>query len=96
MTTEPRLRHVCEVCGRTEILTPTAAFEAGWDYPPRMGVYGVVSPRTCGDCPLTATVWAAMAMEGRSADQLTDAQRVVIERIAGEPETIMVADDGEC
>jgi|LakMenEpi03Aug12_release.lakeMendotaPanAssembly.Ray.scaffolds.fasta_scaffold893026_1 hypothetical protein len=95
MTTEPRLRHICEVCNRTEILTPAAAFEAGWDYPPRMGAYGVVSPRTCGDCGMAGTVWAAVAMQGKGPDDLTDAQRATLARIAGEPESIMVADD-EC
>lgn len=93
MATEPRLRHICEICGRTEILTPTAAFAAGWDYPPRMGTFGVVSPRTCGDCGMAGTAWAAIAMQGKGPGDLTDAQRAVIERIAGEPESILVADD---
>ena len=40
------LLHICEVCGRTEVLTPQEAFDKGWDYPPMMGSFGVVSPRT--------------------------------------------------
>ena len=36
------LRHVCEVCGTEETLTEEEAFEKGWDYPPRMGTFGVV------------------------------------------------------
>lgn len=32
-----KLIHICEVCGKTEILTPEEAFNDGWDYPPRMG-----------------------------------------------------------
>ena len=35
--TEPQWRHICEVCGVEEILTPGDAFNLGWDYPPRMG-----------------------------------------------------------
>lgn len=42
---DPLYRHVCEVCGKTEDLTSEQGFEQGWDYPPRMGIFGVVSPR---------------------------------------------------
>ena len=38
-------------------MTPQEAFDQGWDYPPRMGIYGVISPRTCGKCSITDTVW---------------------------------------
>ena len=34
---DKKLIHICEVCGKTEILTPEEAFNEGWDYPPRMG-----------------------------------------------------------
>lgn len=27
-----KLKHICEVCGRAEILTPEEAYRAGWDY----------------------------------------------------------------
>ena len=37
-----KLIHICEVCGKTEILTPEEAFNDGWDYPPRMGGFGIV------------------------------------------------------
>ena len=37
MEKEQRLIHVCEVCGKTKIMTPEQAFNEGWDYPPRMG-----------------------------------------------------------
>lgn len=88
-----RLLHVCEVCGTEAVLTPDEAYAAGWDYPPKMGTFGVVSPRTRGDCPLTATVWAAVAMEGKGPADLTDAQRATLARIAGEPESILVTGD---
>lgn len=91
--TEPRLRHICEVCGRDEILSPSEAFTAGWDYPPRMGHFGVASPRTCPRCPMVKTVWWALMMDGYTADMLTDAQRATLDRIAGEPESILVTDD---
>jgi hypothetical protein len=82
--------HVCEVCGRDEILSPGEAFEAGWDYPPRMGHFGIVSPRLCPDCPTPETVWWMLAMEGRSADALTDRQRSAVERMLAEPESLAV------
>ena len=36
-----KLIHICEVCGKTEMLTPAEAFNDGWDYPPRMGGFGI-------------------------------------------------------
>ncbi|MEP9394364.1 hypothetical protein ABLE94_19210 [Gordonia sp. VNK1] len=85
-----KLRHVCEVCGVEAVLTATEAFESGWDYPPRIGQFGVVGPRTCGSCPMSETVWAALVLRGTSADKLTDAQRDVVARILAEPMSIAV------
>ncbi|MCJ0907526.1 hypothetical protein MTX36_29455, partial [Rhodococcus sp. ARC_M6] len=82
---ETTFHHVCEVCGIDEILTPEAAFEAGWDYPPRMGQFGVISPRTCGHCGMNETVWWALTVGGTNPGMLTDTQRATIERINGEP-----------
>lgn len=87
-----RLRHICEVCGKDEILTPAAAYEAGWDYPPRMGQFGIISPRTCPSCPMFGTVWAALACDNFTEDMLTDTQREVVARIQGEPRSIMVTE----
>ena len=38
---DKKLIHICEVCGKTEIMTPEEAFNDGWDYPPRMGPFGL-------------------------------------------------------
>lgn len=89
-----RLRHICEVCGKSEILTPAAAYQAGWDYPPRMGAFGVISPRTCPSCPLAQTVWAALALDGYTEDMLSDAQRDTVARILAEPASVMVTEEG--
>ncbi len=35
--TSPKYLHVCEACGVEATLTPDGAYNAGWDYPPRMG-----------------------------------------------------------
>jgi hypothetical protein len=71
-----QILHICEVCGVEEILTPEAAYEAGWDYPPRMGAFGVISPRICPHCLVNQTVWWAVAMEGYKADMLTPKQQL--------------------
>ncbi|MGV0633875.1 hypothetical protein ABQE69_10705 [Mycolicibacillus trivialis] len=87
-TSHWRLRHICEVCGRDEILTPAEAYERGWDYPPRMGQFGIVGPRTCGSCPMSSTVWAALTLEQRSREDLSDEQLDVVARILAEPMSI--------
>jgi hypothetical protein len=90
MDATTKFKHICEVCGKVEILTAAESFEEGWDYPPRMGEFGVVSPRTCNKCPIDRTVWWAIAIEHYTKDMLSPAQRDVVLRIAGEPGTILV------
>lgn len=46
------LKHICEVCGCEEVLDSDEAFELGWDYPPRMGKFKVLSSRTCPNCTI--------------------------------------------
>lgn len=74
------LRYKCEVCGRTEILTETDAFESGWDYPPFIGAWGVVSPRTCADCGIDKTAYWAVI----TGAPLSDHQQDTIQRITEE------------
>ena len=88
-----KLLHICEVCGRTEVLTPQEAFDAGWDYPPMMGRFGVVSPRTCPNCNMMDTVWAAISLQGKLPEELTDNQKQTIMRIIAEPESILVREE---
>ncbi|RZS62249.1 hypothetical protein [Xylanimonas ulmi] len=87
-----RLTHICESCGRTEVLDEEQAHSDGWDYPPRMGTFGVISPRTCPNCAIDTTVWWAIAVEHTTAANLTDHQRAVVERILCEPATILAGD----
>ena len=89
-----KYKHICEVCGRSEILTPEEAFQAGWDYPPRMGFFGVLSPRTCPYCSLMDTVWAALVLKGMGPDDLTDAQKETLLRIVNEPDSVMPEEEG--
>ena len=88
-----KLIHICEICGKTEILTPEEAFNDGWDYPPRMGGFGIVGLRICGDCPINFTVWWALVPEKKSASELSQKQKETIKRIQGEPKSIMPKED---
>ncbi|MBP3197161.1 MAG: hypothetical protein J6N21_09180 [Butyrivibrio sp.] len=83
-----RLIHICEVCGKAKIMTSEQAFEEGWDYPPKMGSFGVVSPRTCGECCIKDTLWWALVNEKKSVEDLSENQLVVLSRIQHEPESI--------
>ena len=81
-----KLIHICEVCGKTEILTPEEAFNDGWDYLPRMGAFGMVGPRTCGNCPINLTTWWALVSEKKAMSELSQKQIETKKRIQGEPE----------
>ena len=78
---EERFEHWCEACDTTAILTCEEAFEAGWDCPPRMDAWGVVSPRTCGDCGIEQTLWWALTVEKKSIDDCAPQQRQLLARI---------------
>ena len=67
-----KLKHVCEVCGKEEILTPDEAFDQGWDYPPRMGTFGIISPRTCCNCAMIDTVWWKLTCLGMKVSDLSE------------------------
>lgn len=75
-------RYECEVCGRVEELTEKDAFDTGWDYPPFIGEWGVVSPRTCGSagCGIQNTAYWALI----SKLPLTDKHMATITRIQQE------------
>ena len=82
--TEFAFHHECEGCGLRLLLTPALAFQLGWDYPPRMGQWGIVSPRTCGACGIEKTVWWELAMNKKSVHDLTDEQYDTAIRIINE------------
>jgi len=90
-----KYKHICEVCGRTEILTPEEAFNAGWDYPPRMGAFGIVSPRTCPNCPMMDTVWADLVLRHKTPEELTEKQVETLLRIISEPDSILPDNDSK-
>ena len=82
--------HICEVCGKREVLTSQEAFDRGWDYPPIMGAFGIVSPRTCGECVISDTLWFTLQSgKIRDLSELDEHQKTVLERILNEPESIV-------
>lgn len=90
-----KLIHICEVCGKTEIMTLEEAFNDGWAYSPKMGKFGIASPRTCGNCPINLTVWWALVSEKKNISELSQKQRETIMRIQGEPESIIPVERGK-
>jgi hypothetical protein len=72
--------HWCESCDKEEMLTPNAGYKAGWDFPPKMGQFGVVCPRTCPDCTIDKTVWFTL-MSGKEP---TEKQRKAADRMMRE------------
>lgn len=92
MNTRP-FWHYCEVCGKKEYITAEQAFTNGWDYPPYIGVFGVLSQRTCGDCPITSTLWFRMMQKKREetfdASALTPEEIRLVERVKGEPASLL-------
>lgn len=85
-----KLLHVCEVCGKTEILDSEEAYDLGWDYPPRMGMFGIVSPRTCGDCAMVDTVWWKLVCQNVKPEDLSEKDKETLKRIFDEPKSILV------
>ena len=86
-----KFKYTCEVCGKTEILTPDDAYRSGWDYPPFMGAYGIVSPRTCPDCQMMDTAWAALMLKKIPYEDLTEKQKEAVQRIKSEPASMEVS-----
>ena len=83
-----KFKHICEVCGKEEILTSEEAYAEGWDYPPFMGTFGIVSPRTCPDCSMKETAWFALTCKKKPLAELSEKQRAAVNRILTEPEEL--------
>lgn len=86
---DSRFIHICEVCGRREILTPREGYEKGWDYAPYIYPFKVVSPRTCNECRMEKTVYWQISVKHKKFYDLTDTQKEIIKRIYNEPESIL-------
>ncbi|WP_257821618.1 hypothetical protein [Salipaludibacillus agaradhaerens] len=68
------------------------AFDEGWDYPPFMYEYAVVSPRTCGECSVLGTVWWELEACGTPVEKLNEDQKETLQRILNEPKSITIND----
>ncbi len=90
---ERRFWHYCEVCGKKEFITAKEAFESGWDYPPDIGYFGLLGPRTCGKCLLKDTLYWKIQTSGRIPivcdGDLTPDELVAWNRIKGEPGSLL-------
>jgi len=82
------LKHICEVCGLEEVIDSEEAYNNGWDYPPVMGSFTVVSPRTCGDCSIDRTLWWELIVNHISVENLNEHHKLTLSRILNEPESI--------
>ncbi len=87
--------HYCEVCGKKEYLTAQEAFNQGWDYPPNIGEFGLLSPRTCGSCQIQDTLWWRVNNNKKVPlpivvdSILNDEERITWHRIKTEPESLL-------
>lgn len=92
MSTRP-FWHYCEVCGKKEFITAKEAFDAGWDYPPNMGHFGLLGPRTCGNCQMKDTLFWKINTSGRLPivfeGELSSEELITWRRIKHEPECLL-------
>ena len=90
--------HYCEVCGRREQLTAKEAHAAGWDYPPNIGYFGLLGPRTCPDCALTDTLYWKVSQQSVPLvveSTLSPKELVTWRRIRREPESLLTEEPDE-
>jgi len=89
ITADIILRHICENCGKDEFLTSEKAHRQGWDYPPKMGAFAVISPRTCSDCRINTTLWWELSSNNTPVSELSEKHIQTLNRILGEPGSIL-------
>lgn len=85
-----KLLHICEVCKKTETLTPNEAFEQGWIYPPSHGDFKVIDPRTCGQCSIKNTLWWRLIIEKIDPNELNASDLDTLNRILSEPASMAI------
>lgn len=91
--------HYCEVCGKKEYITAQQAMDSGWDYPPHMGHFGLLGPRTCGNCLLEDTLFWKVNTEKKIPipvvveGMLKPKEKVTWKRIKAEPESLIYEEE---
>lgn len=84
--------HYCESCGAKIYCTAQEAFDNGWDYPPRIGMFGVLGPRTCGNCTMIDTLYLKVMKQEIPIlieSNLTEKELQTWRRIKNEPESLL-------
>lgn len=84
--------HYCESCGAKIYCTAQEAFDSGWDYPPRIGTFGVLGPRTCGNCTMIDTLYLKVMKQKIPLvieSDLTEKELRTWYRIKNEPESLL-------
>lgn len=82
---ETKKTFLCEVCGREDNCTDAEAYSAGWDYPPFMGVWGIISPRTCPNCTIDKTAyWFLLSRSAEDQTPIPENHLTTIKRIMAE------------
>ena len=89
-----RFWHYCDACGKKELLTADEAYNQGWDYPPGIYKFRLFTPRTCGDCSITGSLYWKIVVEKKSLTELTENEKASFMRIMNEPESLM-PEEGE-
>lgn len=84
-----RFWHYCDACGKKELLTADEAYNQGWDYPPGIYKFRLFTPRTCGDCPITGSLYWKIVVEKKTLTELTENEKASFMRIMNEPESLM-------
>ena len=87
--TDDILLHICENCGKQELLSGEEAYKQGWDYPPQTGQFKIVSPRTCGACGIETTLWWELTCNKTPISQLSKKHIQTLQRILEEPDSIL-------
>lgn len=97
-----RYWHICNGCGKREILSSKEAFDQGWDFPGPDGLYkgmpnygfGTLAPRTCGNCCITMDklYWGIISKKEPNEEVFME-KKEMIERIQNEPWSLLVSND---
>lgn len=82
---ETKLKYECETCGRIDECTEEEAYQMGWDYPPFIGVWGIVSPRTCPGCGIDTTAyWFLTNRKAEDQGPIPERHMLTLKRIMAE------------
>lgn len=96
-----RYWHICNACGKREILSSKEAFEQGWDYPGSDGIYKdapnhgfrMFVPRKCGDCSISDSFYWK-SLHGEEGIDITEKPYVdLFECVLNEPWSLLVSEE---